>query len=74
VIFFWPLMEENWIIVYTTNKEYLAEMIIQMLEDNGIESFIINKKDSTYLFGDIEIYTLPDNVMRAKLLIDKFEH
>ena len=67
-------MEENWIIVHSTNKEYLAEIIRQMLADNGIESFILNKKDSNYLFGDIEIYTLPDSVMRAKLLIEKFEH
>jgi replication initiation and membrane attachment protein DnaB len=68
------MIEDNWIIVHTTNKDYLAEMISQMLEENGIVSFIINKKDSNYLFGDFEIYTLPDSVMRAKLLIDKFEH
>lgn len=60
--------------MHTTNKEYLAEMISQLLTDNWIESAIINKKDSNYLFGDIEIYTRPDNVIKAKLLIDKFEH
>ena len=49
-------------------------MIRQMLAESGIESLIINKMDSNYLFGDIEIYTLPDNVMKAKLLIEKFEH
>ena len=67
-------MDNNWILVHSTNKDYLAEMISQLLADNGIESFIINKKDSNYLFGDIEIYTQPDNVIKAKLLIDKFEH
>ena len=67
-------MDSNWILVHTTNKEYLAEMISQLLTDNWIESAIINKKDSNYLFGDIEIYTRPDNVIKAKLLIDKFEH
>ena len=60
--------------MHSTNKEYLAEMISQLLSDNGIESFMINKLDSNYHFGDIEIYTLPDSVMKAKLLIDKFEH
>ena len=45
-----------------------------MLADNGIDSFIINKMDSNYLIGDIEIYTLEDYVMKSKLLIDKFEH
>ena len=67
-------MDNNWILVHSTNKEYLAEMISQLLADNGIESFIINKKDSNYHFGDIEIYTQPDSIMKAKLLIDKFEH
>lgn len=60
--------------MHSTNKEYLAEMISQLLDYYGIESFILNKKDSNYHFGDIEIYTLPDSVMMAKLLIDKFEH
>ena len=67
-------MEQQWIKIYTTNNIYHAEMIKKMLADNEIESFIINKMDSSYFFGDIEIYTLPDLVMRSKLLIDKFEH
>jgi hypothetical protein len=68
------MQEGNWILVHSSNKEYLVEMIRQMLAESGIESLIINKMDSNYLFGDIEIYTLPDNVMKAKLLIEKFEH
>ena len=68
------MKEGNWILVHSSNKEYLAEMIRQMLANNGIESLLINKKDSNYLFGEIEIYTVPDNVMKAKLLIEKFEH
>ena len=67
-------MEENWVVVNITNSVYHAEMIKLMLSDNGIESFIINKKDSNYHFGDIEIYTRPDFVMKAKLLIEKFEN
>lgn len=67
-------MEKQWIKVYTTNNIYHAEMIKKMLADNEIDSFIINKMDSNYFFGDIEIYTLPDLVMKSKLLIDKFEH
>ena len=67
-------MEQQWIKVHSTNNIYHAEMIKQMLADNEIDSFIINKMDSNYFFGDIEIYTLPDLVMKSKLLIDKFEH
>ncbi len=66
-------MNNDWVIVHSTNKVYRAEMIKQILAENGIESFIINKMDSNYLFGDIEIYTKPDNVMIAKLIIEKIE-
>ncbi len=44
-----------------------------MLADHEIAAFIINKQDSTYKFGDIEIYTYRDNVIRAKKLIQEFE-
>lgn len=59
--------------VYTTNKIFEADSIKEYLLDNDIESFLLNKQDSVYLFGDIELYTRPDDIMKAKLLIEKFE-
>ena len=32
---------------------------------------IMNKKDSAYLFGDIEVYAKQENVILAKHLINK---
>lgn len=61
------------VLVHTTNKTYLAEMLIQYLGDNGIVAFTIDKRDSNYHFGDIEFYVEKDDVIRAKLLINKFE-
>lgn len=52
---------------------YVAELLKEYLADNTIHAFIINKQDSFYKFGDIEIYVLPEDVMKAKLLIEKFE-
>ncbi|MCB8994583.1 MAG: DUF2007 domain-containing protein [Bacteroidales bacterium] len=66
-------MENNWVRVYTSNQLFHVEMIKEFLSDNGIAAFIMNKQDSFYKFGDIEIYTKPDDVMKAKLLIEKFE-
>jgi hypothetical protein len=66
-------MDENWSLVYTSNKLYEAEILKEYLADQGIIAFIINKQDSFYKFGDIEVYTKPDDVMRSKLLIEKFE-
>jgi len=66
-------MNEDLVCVYTTGKDYIAVLIRQILADNEIESFVINKKDSTYQFGDIEIYVHRDNVIRSKRLIGEFE-
>lgn len=60
--------------VYTTNKGFEAEILKQVLADEGITAFSINKMDSNYLFGEIEIYVLPDDVIKAKLVIEKFEN
>ena len=67
-------MENDRIMVYTTNKGFQAEILKQVLADEGITAFSIDKRDSNYLFGEVEIYVLPDDVIKAKLVIEKFEN
>ena len=67
-------MTSERVIVYSTNKLYEAEIVRQILGDNGISSFIMNKMDSAYQFGEIEVLVLGENVMRAKLLIHEYEN
>ena len=65
-------MEKDWVRVYETQQEYLAEIARSVLFDNDIESVIINKKDSIYnILGDIEIYVNRDNLIRAKQILQK---
>ncbi len=59
--------------IYSVGTLYLSELIRQMLADHDIPSFIINKQDSIYKFGEIELYVNRDNVIRAKKLIAEFE-
>lgn len=66
-------MTSDRISVYTTNQMYEAEIVRQILSDHGINSFLLDKMDSAYKFGDIEIHVKGDDVMRAKLLIQEFE-
>jgi len=67
-------MEKDWAIVYSTNQMYLAEIAKQVLADNGMNSIIINKKDSSYNdFGDIELYVNHDFFIKAKALIKEIE-
>ena len=59
--------------IHSVDRIYVAELIKQMLANNGIPCFIVNKQDSFYKLGDIEIYTNRDQVIRAKKLILEFE-
>jgi hypothetical protein len=66
------VMTSNRVQAYTTNKLFEAEMIKQYLFDNEIQSFILNKMDSSYLFGEIEILVARDDLIRSKKLIGDF--
>ena len=66
-------MASDLVQIYSAGKLYLAELIKQMLSDHDIQSFIVNKQDSAYKFGDIELFVHRDDVMKAKMLIREFE-
>ncbi len=66
-------METDLVNIYSAGSPYLAELIRQMLADHDIQSFIINKQDSVYKFGDIELFVDRDEVIKAKMLIREFE-
>ncbi len=64
-------MDNNWKIVFTASKMYEIQIIKGLLSENDIESVEISKKDSSFLFGRIELYVNADDVLRAKQLISK---
>lgn len=66
-------MEKNWNKIYTTQNFFTAEMIRQMLIDNDIPAVIMNKQDSSYRFGLIDVFIHQENEMAAKALIEEFE-
>ena len=66
-------MDKDKVLIYTTNKSFQADILKQILADNEIPCFVINKMDSSYLFGDIELYVMNQDIMKAKVLIEKFE-
>jgi len=49
-------------------------MVRQMLTDHNIQCFLVNKQDSAYKFGDVELYVNRDDVIRAKKLIQEYEY
>lgn len=66
-------MEKNWNKIYTTQNFFTAEMIRQMLIDNDIPAVVMNKQDSSYRFGLIDVFIHQENEMAAKALIEEFE-
>ncbi|MEI6060006.1 MAG: DUF2007 domain-containing protein [Bacteroidota bacterium] len=66
-------MEDNWILVYSTAQIYEAELLKSVMADSEIECVILNKQDSTYRFGDIEVYVPTESAFKAKQLILEFK-
>lgn len=64
---------ENWVKVFSSNQEYLVEITKGVLEEEDIDAVIINKKDSSYLFGEAELYVKKENALVALNLISKIE-
>jgi len=59
--------------IYSSGQVIRAELVKQMLADHNISAFLVNKQDSAYKFGEIEVYVNRDDVIRAKMLIREFE-
>lgn len=62
-------MESEWAKVYESAEDVKIEIARIILEENDISSVVINKKDSSYRFGEIELYVHRDNIIKAKLLL-----
>ncbi|RPH33149.1 MAG: DUF2007 domain-containing protein [Bacteroidales bacterium] len=68
-------MEDNWVLVFSSDKPWQAEIAKQVLSDNGIEAVIINKQDSSYhSFGDAEVYVPKESFEKSKEIINTIEH
>lgn len=67
-------MEKDWTLIYTVDQAYKAELIKQDLENEGIESVVMNKHDSiTESFGPIEIYVFEADKEKALKLIQNLQ-
>ncbi len=46
----------------------------ELLTEQDIPSIILNKQDSFYLIGEIELRVPGEYVIRARRILSKFEH
>lgn len=63
-------MGNDWIKVRTFTQNIEAEIVKQMLEENGVNAVLLNKQDSSYLFGKIELYVKQSDETIANLLMN----
>lgn len=61
--------EENFVRVFTSTAPLDIEAAKAILEDEDIPSYTINKRDSTYMFGEIELYVPAGALLRAQVLL-----
>lgn len=64
-------MEKDWKKVYTGTNFYKVELIRQVMEDRQISAVVMNKQDSSYKFGQIELYVHEKDVDGAKEIIEE---
>lgn len=66
-------MEKHWVKLFSTADPVQAELTKQVLEGNDVAAVIINKQDSSYRFGQVELYVHESQEALAKGLITEME-
>lgn len=61
---------DNWVSVFTTNEEFEAERITELLIDSNIPAVILNQKDSSYIMlGEINVMVNKEHKEEAEKVI-----
>lgn len=66
-------MEKDWIKIRTYSNVFRAEIVKQMLVENDIPAVVLNKQDSSYHFGRLELFVAKENEEIALKLITENE-
>lgn len=62
-------MENNWIKLLVGSNPIEIEITKQMLEEHDIPAVVMNKQDSSYRFGSVELYVHESQEAAARLLL-----
>ena len=63
-------MEKGWVKILAGASNDV-ELKCALLKSHGINAVIINKQDSSYLFGSAELYISQDDVIPAKRILNE---
>ncbi len=63
-------MESEWVVIERFTDEFLCQIAVDLLMDNGIEAVSVDKREKIYrIDGAIELCVHRDNVIAAKEFI-----
>ena len=63
----------KWQTIYKTENQQRAEMVKSILKEKGFNPVVINKKDSAYLFGLMEVQVNVEEVLEAIRELEKIK-
>jgi hypothetical protein len=67
-------MEKSWKKIYFSGDQFKVLIAHDLLEENGINSVIMNQKDSSYTsFGDIELYIEEQDEEEALRILEQLK-
>ncbi|MBD1421117.1 putative signal transducing protein [Sphingobacterium chuzhouense] len=66
-------MEKGWIKIQTYTDAIRGEIDKQMLDENGIPAVLLNKQDSSFMFGKIDLFVNENDFEQAQRLIQENE-
>lgn len=61
---------DNWISVYETDQPYRAELVKDLLNNEDVNAVILNRKDSSYHFGNIQVMVTPEDREKATKIVN----
>lgn len=62
---------DDYRLIFSSPESHLIQLYKMQLDEEGIFSLVINKRDSAYNnFGEIELYVKFDDVIRAKHILE----
>ncbi|NCA86071.1 MAG: hypothetical protein EOM83_10930 [Clostridia bacterium] len=62
---------DNWVHVFSASNMASVQITAGMLKENGIECSILNKQDSEFLLGSVDLYVETQNEAKARQLLSE---
>lgn len=67
-------MNSDWVKIYSAANNYKVDLVKGLLAENGINSEILDQKDSAFLTGDVELFVETKDLEKARqILVDRTE-